>query len=180
MAAGSGRWSVVVVRGGEVFDITRFVPATAGLFHRRDAAELARTAPGEPLRPVGPLIEASLVLAREASVRLLAPCDVQAIKACGVTFAVNLLERVIEGQAGGDAAKAAEVRSTIAGLIGTDLAKIKPGSEGAMKLKEERQRRNAWSHYMEVRSGPDAEVFSKSQRSSGRIASATGCSCRVR
>ena len=155
--------SVVVVRGGEVFDITRFAPTTADLFDRRDAVELARTAPGEPLGPVGPLIEASLAPARVAGMRLLAPCDVQAIKACGVTFAVSLLERVIEEQAGGDAAKAAEVRSAIAGLIGTDLAKIKPGSEGAMKLKEELQRRNAWSQYMEVGIGPDAEVFSKSQ-----------------
>lgn len=149
--------SVVVVRGGQVFDITRFAATTADLFERSDAVDLARTALGEPLGSVQALI------AGELGMRLLAPCDIQAIKACGVTFAVSLLERVIEEQAGGDASKAAEVRGMIHELIGDDLAKIRPGSDGAMKLKAELQRRNAWSQYMEVGIGPDAEVFSKSQ-----------------
>ena len=149
--------SVVVVRGGQVFDITRFAPTTADLFERGDAVDVARTAPGEPLGTVQAL------LAGAPGLQWLAPCDVQAIKACGVTFAVSLLERVIEEQAGGDASKAAEVRGMINELIGTDLAEIQPGSEGALKLKAELQRRNAWSQYMEVGLGPDAEVFSKSQ-----------------
>lgn len=155
--------SVVVVRGGQVFDITSTVPTTADLFDRADAVQIARTAPGEALGSVHALLEASLASAGQAGTRLLAPCDVQAIKACGVTFAVSLLERVIEEQAGGDAGKADEVRRTITELIGTDLAKIKPGSDAAMKLKAELERRGAWSQYMEVGIGPDAEVFSKSQ-----------------
>ncbi|SIO42907.1 fumarylacetoacetate hydrolase family protein [Paraburkholderia phenazinium] len=155
--------SVVVVRGGQVFDITSTVPTTADLFDRADAVQIARTAPGEALGSVRALLEASLASAGQAGIRLLAPCDVQAIKACGVTFAVSLLERVIEEQAGGDAGKADEVRRTITELIGTDLAKIKPGSDAAMKLKAELERRGAWSQYMEVGIGPDAEVFSKSQ-----------------
>jgi fumarylacetoacetate (FAA) hydrolase family protein len=155
--------SVVVVRHGEVFDITATVPTTADLFDRADAVAIARAASGESLGPVGAFVDASFPSSDEAGLRLLAPCDVQAIKACGVTFAVSLLERVIEEQAGGDAAKAVEVRSIITELIGTDLAKIKPGSEAAMKLKAELERRNAWSQYMEVGIGPDAEVFSKSQ-----------------
>ena len=154
---------VVVVRGGEVFDITATVPTTADLFEREDAVALARSAPGESLGPVEALIAANLPGAGASAVRLLAPCDVQAIKACGVTFAVSLIERVIEEQAGGDPAKAKEVRETIASVIGTDLSKIVPGSEAAMKLKAELQRRGAWSQYMEVGIGPDAEVFSKSQ-----------------
>ncbi|MBC8747585.1 fumarylacetoacetate (FAA) hydrolase family protein [Paraburkholderia sp. WC7.3g] len=154
---------VVVVRGGEVFDITATVPTTADLFERDDAAQLARSAPGVSLGAVAQLIEANLPGASVPAVRLLAPCDVQAIKACGVTFAVSLIERVIEEQAGGDPAKAKEVRATIASTIGTDLSKIKPGSEAAMKLKAELERRDAWSQYMEVGIGPDAEVFSKSQ-----------------
>jgi len=157
---------VVAVRGGEVFDITASAPTTADLFERDDAAQLARTAPGVSLGPVAQLIEANLpaaVASAAPAVRLLAPCDVQAIKACGVTFAVSLIERVIEEQAGGDPAKAKEVRETIASTIGTDLSKIKPGSEAAMKLKAELERRDAWSQYMEVGIGPDAEVFSKSQ-----------------
>ena len=155
--------SVVVVRGGQVFDISSTVPTTADLFDRADAVQIARTAPGEALGSVHALLEASLASAGQAGIRLLAPCDVQAIKACGVTFAVSLLERVIEEQAGGDAGKADEVRRTITELIGTDLAKIKPGSDAAMKLKAELERRGAWSQYMEVGIGPDAEVFSKSQ-----------------
>ncbi len=155
--------SVVVVRGGQVFDITSTVATTADLFDRTDAVQIARDASGEALGPVNALIEASFAPAGQAGTRLLAPCDVQAIKACGVTFAVSLLERVIEEQAGGDAAKAVEVRRTITELIGTDLAKIKPGSDAAMKLKAELERRGAWSQYMEVGIGPDAEVFSKSQ-----------------
>jgi len=154
--------SVVVVRRGEVFDITPTVATTADLFDRDDAVEIACHAPGESLGPVDALIRASLDSSAHAA-RLLAPCDVQAIKACGVTFAVSLLERVIEEHAGGDASKAQETRSMINELIGADLSKIEPGSEAAEKLKAELERRGAWSQYMEVGIGPDAEVFSKSQ-----------------
>jgi fumarylacetoacetate (FAA) hydrolase family protein len=95
--------------------------------------------------------------------RLLAPCDVQAIKACGVTFAVSLLERVIEEQAGGDASRADALRSALLKDIGADLSAIKPGSPEAEKLKQQFIERGAWSQYMEVGIGPYAEVFSKSQ-----------------
>ncbi|MPW16397.1 fumarylacetoacetate hydrolase [Paraburkholderia sp. CNPSo 3157] len=155
--------SVVAVRNGDVFDITASAPTTADLFERDDAVDVARNAPGERLGTAAELIAASLAADPAAPVYLLAPCDVQPIKACGVTFAVSLIERVIEEQAGGDPAKADEVRQTIATLIGADLSKIEPGSEAAARLKEELERRGAWSQYMEVGIGPDAEVFSKSQ-----------------
>ncbi|MFL6685881.1 fumarylacetoacetate hydrolase family protein [Paraburkholderia graminis] len=155
--------SVVVVRNGEVLDITASAPTTADLFDREDVVQFARTVAGEALGSVQTLVEANLGAVQEHAPRLLAPNDVQAIKACGVTFAVSLIERVIEEQAGGDASKAQEVRQTIAATIGTDLSKIKPGSEAAIKLKAELERRGAWSQYMEVGIGPDAEVFSKSQ-----------------
>jgi fumarylacetoacetate (FAA) hydrolase family protein len=154
--------SVIVVRRGEVVDITSTVATTADLFDRDDAVEIARHAPGESLGSVDALLSASLDPSTLA-MHLLAPCDVQAVKACGVTFAVSLLERVIEEHAGGDASKAQETRSMINELIGADLSKIKPGSEAAEKLKAELERRGAWSQYMEVGIGPDAEVFSKSQ-----------------
>jgi len=154
--------AVVAIRQGEVFDITSTVRTTADLFDRSDALDIARNAPGETLGSVDELIAKSLD-PQAAGLRLLAPCDVQAIKACGVTFAVSLLERVIEEQAGGDASKANEIRETINALIGADLSKIKPGSESAQKLKAEMERRGAWSQYMEVGIGPDAEVFSKAQ-----------------
>ncbi|SDB90417.1 fumarylacetoacetate hydrolase family protein [Paraburkholderia lycopersici] len=155
--------SVVLVRNGEVLDVTSSAPTTADLFDREDIARFARTVTGESLGPVGKLVDANLPGNGEPTLRLLAPNDVQAIKACGVTFAVSLIERVIEEQAGGDPAKAREVRETIAATIGTDLSKLEPGSEAAMKLKAELERRGAWSQYMEVGIGPDAEVFSKSQ-----------------
>lgn len=154
--------SVVAVRNGEVFDITREVPTTADLFDRPDAVAIARHAPGESLGRVEALLQHALD-GGKARHALLAPCDVQAIKACGVTFAVSLIERVIEEQAGGDPARARDVRETIAATIGTDLSKIVPGSEPAQRLKAELERRGAWSQYMEVGIGPDAEVFSKSQ-----------------
>jgi fumarylacetoacetate (FAA) hydrolase family protein len=155
--------SVVVVRGGEVFDITASAPTTSDLFDRDDVAAFARSAPGEHLGSVQALVGANADAPSQANLRLLAPCDVQAIKACGVTFAVSLLERVIEEQAGGDPGKANEIRASLHALIGTDLAKIKPGSPAAMRLKDELKRRGAWSQYMEVGIGEDAEVFTKSQ-----------------
>ncbi|WP_321958234.1 fumarylacetoacetate hydrolase family protein [Burkholderia cenocepacia] len=156
--------SVVLVREGRVIDITRVTPTVSDLFERDDLVEFARQVDGESLGHVNELIEHSLTIEDDSSQpRLLAPCDLQAIKACGVTFAVSLLERVIEEQAGGDPSKAVEVRNAITKFIGTDLSKIQPGSEASVKLKEELQRRGAWSQYMEVGIGPDAEVFSKSQ-----------------
>jgi fumarylacetoacetate (FAA) hydrolase family protein len=154
--------SVVVVRQGEVFDITAQAATVSDLLDHDDAAAFARAAQGESLGRVEALIEAALSGA-EAPVRLLAPCDVQAIKACGVTFAVSLLERVIEEQAGGNPARADELRSSLLKDIGADLSAIKPGSPEAEKLKQEFIARGAWSQYMEVGIGPYAEVFSKSQ-----------------
>jgi fumarylacetoacetate (FAA) hydrolase family protein len=139
------------------------VPTTSDLFDRDDAAAVARSVPGELLGHADELLRNAMQPQEQAATRLLAPCDVQAIKACGVTFAVSLLERVIEEQAGGDPGRAADIRSSLRELIGTDLAKIKPGSAAAMRLKEELKRRGAWSQYMEVGIGEDAEVFTKSQ-----------------
>ncbi len=156
--------SVVVVRKGEVFDITAQAATVSDLLDHDDVAAFAQAAQGESLGRVEALIEAALTDAgAEAPVRLLAPCDVQAIKACGVTFAVSLLERVIEEQAGGNPARADELRSSLLKDIGADLSAIKPGSPEAEKLKQEFIARGAWSQYMEVGIGPYAEVFSKSQ-----------------
>jgi fumarylacetoacetate (FAA) hydrolase family protein len=153
---------VVVVRNGEVFDITAAVGTVADLFERDGAAEFVRSVAGEPLGSVRVLMDSALAPADQAP-RLLAPCDLQAIKACGVTFAVSLLERVIEEQAGGDPARATALRSELLEGIGADLSSIKPGSPEADKLKQEFISRGVWSQYMEVGIGPYAEVFSKSQ-----------------
>jgi len=153
---------IVVVREGKIFDITARAPIMADLLDRSDLMEFVRSVQGENLGSVAALIEASLSGDANGP-RLLAPCDVQAIKACGVTFAVSLLERVIEEQAGGDPARAEKLRSELLSTIGADLSSIKPGSADAEKLKKEFQARGAWSQYMEVGIGPFAEVFSKSQ-----------------
>jgi fumarylacetoacetate (FAA) hydrolase family protein len=155
--------SVVVVRGGAVFDITALAPTVADLFERSDLLEIARHGAGEPLGPVTALIEAALGGQKTGGVTLLAPCDLQPIKACGVTFAISLLERVIEEQAGGDASRAETIRAELQRTIGSDLSAIKPGSPEAEALKREFIERGAWSQYMEVGIGADAEVFSKSQ-----------------
>ena len=156
--------SIVAIRRGEVFDITAHAPTMADLLDKPDAVGIAREAPGACLGSVADLIDNALMGEVDPNFpRLLAPNDVQAIKACGVTFAVSLLERVIEEQAGGNAQKAEALRNELLQTIGANLASIKPGSPAAMKLKEELIRRGAWSPYMEVGIGPDAEVFSKSQ-----------------
>jgi fumarylacetoacetate (FAA) hydrolase family protein len=93
----------------------------------------------------------------------LAPCDLQAVKASGVTFVASLLERVIEEKAGGDAGRADEVRQSIAAIIGPDLGRVTPGSPDALRIKNVLISKGFWSQYLEVGIGPDAEIFTKSQ-----------------
>lgn len=155
---------VVVVRAGQMFDITAFAPTVSDLLERDDLLDFVRNVAGEPLGGADRwLAEAAGASTRAGADRILAPCDLQAIKACGVTFAVSLLERVIEEQAGGDADRAVQIRAGMQRAIGSDLSAIRPGSPEADTLKRELMRRGAWSQYMEVGIGPDAEVFSKSQ-----------------
>jgi fumarylacetoacetate (FAA) hydrolase family protein len=154
---------VVAVRGGEVFDITGHASTVSELLERDDLLDIVKNAQGESLGMAQALIDAALARDTSGEVRLLAPCDVQAVKACGVTFAVSLLERVIEERAKGDPHKADELRAAMQQSIGSDLSAIKPGSPSADKLKQDLIAQGMWSQYMEVGIGPDAEVFSKSQ-----------------
>lgn len=154
--------ALVTVRGEKVIDITEYGPTMADLLERDDLRELVRRAEGPSLGDIETILANSQTSSPQAPY-LIAPCDVQAVKACGVTFAVSLLERVIEEQAGGDPARAAELRDDLQALIGTDLSKIAPGSDEAMSLKKALQERGGWSQYMEVGIGPDAEVFTKAQ-----------------
>ncbi|MBC7942867.1 MAG: fumarylacetoacetate hydrolase family protein [Chitinophagaceae bacterium] len=159
--------TVVALRGDDLIDITAHTPTMADLLERPDALRLAQHADGEHLGSVRALIETSLRPAGDARLpgtpHLLAPCDVQALKACGVTFAVSLLERLIEERCAGDASRADALRTDLQATLGSDLSQMKPGSPAALRLKEELVRRGAWSPYLEVGIGPDAEVFSKSQ-----------------
>ena len=97
------------------------------------------------------------------TLHFLAPCDLQAIKAAGVTFVSSMLERVIEEQARGDASKAESVRQAVVAVIGDNLRQVKPGSPEATQLKDVLLAQGVWSQYLEVGIGPDAEIFTKSQ-----------------
>jgi fumarylacetoacetate (FAA) hydrolase family protein len=156
--------SVIAVRGGEMFDITGHACTVADLLDREDMLDVVGGAAGESLGSAAHLLRAAAQgQAMNGALRLLAPCDLQAIKACGVTFAVSLLERVIEEQAKGVPGRAAELRQQLQASIGANLSELRPGSEAALRLKAELLERGLWSQYMEVGIGPDAEVFTKSQ-----------------
>jgi fumarylacetoacetate (FAA) hydrolase family protein len=126
-----------------------------------DATGFIRATEGRPVGTLAELAEASR--SGGARARLLAPCDLQALKACGVTFARSMVERVIEERAAGDPARAEAIRGRIAGLIGASLRDITPGSEAAQAAKAALQAEGLWSQYLEVGIGPDAEVFTKGQ-----------------
>lgn len=154
--------SVVTVRDGMVIDITSSAaPLVSDICEMDDPLAYVRGAEGEA---VGPLagIEANRPgdLSRP---HLLAPCDLQAVKACGVTFASSMVERVIEEQAAGDPKKALAIRERVGAVIGGSLRNIKAGSEEAAKVKAALIGEGLWSQYLEVGIGPDAEVFSKAQ-----------------
>ncbi|ADV14214.1 fumarylacetoacetate hydrolase family protein [Mesorhizobium ciceri] len=156
---------VVTVRDGTVFDITsRTAPTMRDLCEMADPAGHVRSAEGRPIGSLDDIAANSFETARDpAKPYLLSPVDLQAVKASGVTFVVSLLERVIEEQARGSAEKADAIRADIAGLIGHDLSKLKPGSPEAMEIKAKLISRGAWSQYLEVGIGPDAEIFTKCQ-----------------
>jgi fumarylacetoacetate (FAA) hydrolase family protein len=154
---------VVTVRDGEVVDITsRATPTVRDVCEMDDPAGHVRSAKGKTIGTIDDIARDSLAQA-DAAPTLLSPVDLQAVKASGVTFVVSLLERVIEEQARGSAEKADAIRADISGLIGHDLSKLRPGSPEAMEIKAKLIARGAWSQYLEVGIGPDAEIFTKCQ-----------------
>jgi fumarylacetoacetate (FAA) hydrolase family protein len=159
-----GAPALVAVRQGELVDVSAHAPTMAALLDDPERLQIARNAAGQTLGPAQVLLDNALAAKPDPDLpRWLAPCDLQAIKASGVTFAVSLLERVIEAQAGGDAAQAHALRAQLRETIGGDLSAIRPGSAAAQRLKAEFVARGAWSPYLEVGLGPDAEVFTKAQ-----------------
>ncbi len=156
---------VVAVRDGDVFDITsRVAPTVRDLCELPDPAQHAATAPGERFATAAALAHDSWEQRRDpARAHLLAPVDLQAVKAAGVTFAVSLLERVLEEQARGDAAKADALRAQIRTALGSELRDLRPGSPPAAELKRVLIARGLWSQYLEVGIGPDPEIFTKAQ-----------------
>jgi fumarylacetoacetate (FAA) hydrolase family protein len=155
---------VAVLRGDAVYGLGREAPTSADLMEAPDPAALARNARGTRLGGIEEILANSVLGPRDPrQPHFLAPVDLQAIKAAGVTFMRSLLERVIEEQAKGDPSAAERVRQTLGREIGADLGSIKPGSEGAQRLKAALTARGLWSQYLEVGIGPDAEIFTKAQ-----------------
>lgn len=140
----------VLVRQGFVEDISRTVPTIADLMDLADPAAVR----GERLFGIDELL-------RLPPDRFLAPVDLQAVKAAGVTFAISAIERVIEERARGDFRRASEIRDKLEQRLGGAIRSVVPGSEGAAKLKDAFIEEGLWSQYLEVAIGPDAEIFTK-------------------
>lgn len=139
---------VLRYQDGQFTDITdKAAPTVRDILEMEDALDYVRTAKGRDVQPAN----------------LLAPCDLQAIKACGVTFVNSMLERVIEERAAGDPARADALRAELSDAIGGAIDDLTPGSEAASRVKTALMAKGMWSQYLEVGIGPDAEVFSKAQ-----------------
>ena len=163
----AGPATLAVRADGSVVDLSRQAPTMSALLERADRVSVAR-AHAPVIGDVASLLSASLARAAKGSdagearvPHLLAPCDLQPVKASGVTFVSSLLERVIEEQARGDASRADEIRARVTEILGGDLASVRPGSEQAARIKAVLLEQGAWSQYLEVGIGPDAEIFTK-------------------
>mgnify|MGYP002132636721 CR=1 FL=1 len=159
---------VCAVTPNDVLDLSGLAPTCSQLLELPDAAVRVRAhvdaAKALRLASTAQALANSDENKRQADQPwFLAPCDLQAVKAAGVTFVASMLERVIEEQARGDASRAEAVRQAVVAVIGDNLRSVKPGSPEAAKLKEVLLAQGMWSQYLEVGIGPDAEIFTKAQ-----------------
>ena len=159
----AGGPAVVAIRDDDIVDLTANWPTASALLETEKPAARLCEASGEMVGSLATILENTNPTADRSRPHLLAPVDLHAIKACGVTFARSMLERVIEERAGGDPGKAEDIRKSLIDEVGSDLSAIKPGSDAADRLRTSLQERGLWSQYIEVGIGPYAEVFSKSQ-----------------
>jgi fumarylacetoacetate (FAA) hydrolase family protein len=156
--------SVVVIRADGVYDISRAYPTMRDLCESPDPAASVAGAQADRIGDLAAILANTPEDKRDPNEPyLLAPIDLQAIKAAGVTFAISLLERVIEEQARGAPERASQARAEVESALGGAVEKIKPGSPQAMELKKLLQEKGLWSQYLEVGIGPDAEIFTKAQ-----------------
>ncbi|PDT08330.1 MULTISPECIES: fumarylacetoacetate hydrolase family protein [unclassified Rhizobium] len=154
--------SIVTLREGMLVDITsRDAPTLSALLEKQDAAGFVRAAKGKAVGSLEDVAGNSMGTPDKARPHLLAPADLQAVKACGVTFAQSMIERVIEEKAAGNPDRAAAIRERVSTLIGGSLTNLKAGSPEAAKVKQALIDEGMWSQYLEVGIGPDAEVFTK-------------------
>jgi fumarylacetoacetate (FAA) hydrolase family protein len=151
----------VVVSKGMVRDVSRFAPTVSQLLNQWPRQGSDAIPDGEDLGPIDQLALRTPGEGSANAMRLLAPFDLQCVKACGVTFAVSAVERVIEERARGEASRATEIREALQQRMGGDLRSVVPGSAAAARLKAALIADGMWSQYLEVAIGPDAEVFTK-------------------
>ena len=155
---------LVRIQTDGVYDLSGLASTCSDLLDLPDVASAVRQHRGARVADLAQALANSHAATRDAlQPWLLAPCDLQALKAAGVTFVASMLERVIEEQARGDASKAESVRAAVVAIMGDNLSKVKPGSAQAQQLKQALVAQGAWSQYLEVGIGPDAEIFTKSQ-----------------
>jgi fumarylacetoacetate (FAA) hydrolase family protein len=166
---------IVRVEGEKLIDITAIFPTMRDLCEMKNPAEALLAAEGKSIGKLSDILaNADAAKQNPEKPWLISPIDLQVIKAAGVTFAVSMLERVIEEKTRGDATAAASIRTRINDLVGGDLRKLKPGSQEAADLKDILIKQGAWSQYLEVGIGPDAEIFTK-----GPVLSSVGCNMDV-
>ncbi len=156
--------SIVRLEAGRVIDITASVATMSELCEHADPATHLRSLSGDDFGPLEAILANTPEATRDPSTPwLLAPIDLHAVKAAGVTFARSMLERVIEEQAKGAPEKAIAIRAEVERQLGGDLKRLKPGSPQALALKKTLIEAGAWSQYLEVGIGEDAEIFTKAQ-----------------
>ena len=161
----------VLIRDGQVLNLTHVAPTMSELLEIEDLAGALRDG-GPSLGALDDYLDAGDGRGRFGA--LLAPCDLQAVKAAGVTFAGSMVERVIEERAKGDPALAEAIRGELADILGGSLRGLVPGSDKAAEVKAHLQEAGLWSQYLEVGIGPDAEIFTKAQPMS-----AVGCGAQI-
>jgi fumarylacetoacetate (FAA) hydrolase family protein len=156
--------AVVAVRADGVYDISKVSPTMRDLAEAPNPAAIVRDGKGPRIGALDEILANTPTDRRDTSKPwVLAPVDLQALKAAGVTFPLSMLERVIEEQARGAPEKAEAIRTSVQRQLGGDLAKLVPGSKEAAELKRVLIEQGAWSQYLEVGIGPDAEIFTKAQ-----------------
>lgn len=152
--------SVIMVRDGDLFDLTSEAATVSGALGRGVTSGGQLIGPAERGLPDG--------------WALASPIDLQCVKAAGVTFALSAIERVIEERARGDAANAAKIRGELEQVVGAGIRSVIPGSPAASQLKAALIAQGMWSQYLEVAIGPDAEIFTKSP-----VLSSVGCGAPI-
>ena len=138
-------------------DITAGFPTVSRLCNEPNPAASLRAARGEAIGNLADILQAK---------QLLAPIDLQTVKAAGVTFPVSMIERMIEEALRGDmsnSSKRSEVITKIKDSVGS-ISALTPATPEALKLLEYLTDVNGLSlsaTYPQVGLGEKAEIFTK-------------------